>query len=160
MVNNGRAMTNEAPTSAVHEAIAQLQQLAELFQRRREQLARACGLTVQQWRVLEEISQEHFMPSMFARERDSSRAAVSKILRQLQDKGLIAAGISPLNGRHREYLLTPAGEETMERLRALRARAIEEVWGGLSDERLARFTEFSADLIGRLEAYSEGTKES
>ncbi|MDK2972397.1 MAG: Winged helix DNA-binding domain [Candidatus Sumerlaeota bacterium] len=142
-------------TPRLHEAIANLQQLTELFQFRREQLAREAGLTVQQWRVLEQIAREHFMPSMFARERDSSRAAVSKILRQLQDKGLVSVAVSASNGRHRNYALTERGEEAMALLRASRQRAIDAVWGGFAPADIEAFRAFSARLIARLEEYAE-----
>ena len=148
-------MTTKAKTAAVHEAIAQLQQLSELFQQRREQLARTAGLTVQQWRVMEEITDEHFMPSMFARERDSSRAAVSKILRQLQDKGFIVAGVSPTNGRERQYELTAEGRQAMKRLREHREAAVREVWRGFAPKELRAFTEFSAELCERMQHYAE-----
>ncbi len=67
----------------IHEAIGHLGRLSELFQKRRVQLAESVGLTEHQWGVLEEIALDHFMPSMFARQRESSAAAVSKTLRQL-----------------------------------------------------------------------------
>lgn len=139
----------------VHDAIANLQHVSELFLKRREQLARSVGLTVQEWRVLEEINGEHFMPSLFARERESSRAAVSKILRQLQEKGLIAVSINPENGRHREYTLTPGGEETIKLLRQARTEAIATIWSGFDEEQLQRFIEFSSTLTEKLEAYSK-----
>jgi len=65
----------------IFRAIEAMTALTEIFERRREVLARDAGITIEQWRVLEEISTEHFIPSMFARSRDSSAAAVSKILR-------------------------------------------------------------------------------
>lgn len=138
----------------LHGAIANLQQLVELFERRREQLARLAGLSVAQWRVLEEIAGENFMPSMFARERASSRAAVSKILRQLQDKSLITVGVSAENGRHRRYVLTASGVEAMERVRAGRRRAIEAVWEKFDGVELEQFRAFSAALIQRLERHA------
>ena len=67
-----------------------------------EQLAQSVGLTEHQWGVLEEISTEHFMPSMFARQRDSTPAAVSKTLRQLIDKGLIEVKLNKSDGRQRD----------------------------------------------------------
>lgn len=140
----------------VLQAIDRLQQLAGLFQRRREQLARRVGLTVQQWQVLDQITgDEPFMPSLFARERESSRAAVSKILRQLQDKGLITAGVSPANGRHREYELTAEGRRVMEELRAHREHAIREVWSAIDERQLQWFIYFSNGLISRLESYAQ-----
>ena len=84
----------ESETVDIETAIESLGRLADLFQQRRAQLARGVGLTVQQWRVLEEVSTEHFLPSLFARERDCTPAAISKILRQLLGKRLIRAAIS------------------------------------------------------------------
>lgn len=138
----------------VLDAIASLQRLTDLFQLRREQIAREAGLTPQQWKVLEEIGGEHFMPSMFARERDSTPAAVSKILRQLIDKGVVRVGVSEEDGRQRTYALTPDGRRVMARLRAARERAIEAVWNDLPPAQLESFRAFSNDLINRLESYA------
>ena len=83
------------PGASVHAAIAALQHLTQLFGDRRAQLAEAADLTEQQWQVLEEIATDHFMPSMFARTRDSSAPAVSRTLRQLLEKDLVAVSVSP-----------------------------------------------------------------
>ncbi len=137
------------------DSIRELQRLADLFVQRREQLARAVGLSVQQWHIMEEVADEHFMPSMFARRRESSAAAVSKIIRQLIDKGLIDVSVDGDDGRVRIYTLTQAGRQVMQELRANREQAIEEIWGGLSPDRLNQFQHFAADLSDRLEQYSE-----
>jgi len=139
---------------SVLEAIQVLQRLSDLFCERREQLARDAGLTLQQWRVLEEISDEHFMPSMFARQRESSAAAVSKIIRQLLDKRVIAVSVSDEDGRQRRYRLTPTGKALMQQLRGNRRRAVEAVWGDLDQAQLAAFTGFSRELVSRLEKYT------
>lgn len=131
---------------AIHRGIESLQRLVELFQRRREQLARSVGLTDHQWGVLEEISTEHFMPSMFARRRDSSPAAVSKTLRQLSDKGLVECSVESEDGRRRSYQLTAKGRKVMARLRARRQEAIERVWSRLEPESLETFIHFSEQL--------------
>lgn len=86
--------TSSAHTNDVYASVACLQRLATAFQRRREQLARLVALSEQQWAVLEEISTEHFVPSMFARTRASSAAAVSKTLRQLLNKELVSVSLS------------------------------------------------------------------
>jgi len=110
------------------------------------------------FRVLEEVSTEHFMPSMFARKRDSSAAAVSKTLRQLVDRGLVSSTISRDDGRYRRYVLTSKGKRVMVSLRALRAEAITDVWTGLDAGDLREFTRFGNELTDRLETYagSEG----
>ncbi|HEV7733079.1 MAG TPA: MarR family transcriptional regulator [Candidatus Binatia bacterium] len=138
----------------VHGAIAQLQRLADLFQQRRLQLAQSAGLSEQQWRVLEEIATEHFMPSMFARDRESTAAAVSRIIRQLLDKKLISVSVSPNDGRQRHYVLTARGTKTLDALRTSRRDAIESVWMDLDAAALRNFTRFSAALVARLEAYA------
>src|SRR5258708_27557393 len=97
----------------IFHAIEAMTALAEIFERRREVLARDAGITIEQWRVLEEISTEHFIPSMFARSRDSSAAAVSKILRQLLDGGLVTAAIGPADPRKRRYKLYAQGNCTL-----------------------------------------------
>ena len=142
------------PLPAVHRAIGQLQRLTELFGKRRIQLATGVGLSEQQWRVLEEVATEHFMPSMFARGRRSTAAAVSRIIRQLLDKQLVLVSVSRTDGRQRRYVLTARGKRTLDALRAQRRRAIDAVWMDLDPQALDAFIRSSSELIGRLEAYA------
>jgi DNA-binding MarR family transcriptional regulator len=138
----------------VHAAVSCLRQLTDIFRQRRQELAAGVGLSEQQWAVLDEIANEDFMPSMFARQRDSSAAAVSKILRQLQDKALVVASVSESDARQRNYELTESGRDTLDRVRAERQRAIDEVWCSFDRERLQAFTELGNQLIERLERHS------
>jgi len=149
------SVSDLAPASPVADAIASLQRLTEAFVLRRDQLARSVGLTEAQWRVVEEISTEHFMPSMFARRRECSSAAISKILRQLQDRDLIRVSIGKQDARQREYALTAAGRRLVERLRKERVKAIDAVWRDLPRRELDRFAAFSGELTARLNSYSE-----
>ena len=149
----------KARTVDVHEAIGRLQRLAELFHQRRAQLAQGAGLTEAQWEVLERIASEHFMPSLFARHRESSAPAVSRIIRQLLRKKLITVSVSDTDGRQRRYQLTARGQKTLDALRATRRRAIDAVWMHLDQRALAAFTQFSGELITRLEAYDRDGKE-
>ena len=151
-------MNDSRKKDTVHLAISRLQQLTELFHRRRSQLASAAGITEQQWLVLEKISQEHFIPSLFARERDSSAAAVSKIIRQLVDKGFVDVALNREDARQREYTLTSRGKKLMTRLRALREQAIDSIWMQLDHAELKRFCRFGDKLIGAIESY-EGKEE-
>ena len=61
---------------AIHRAIETLQKLSDLVAERREEIARDAGLTVPQWRLLEEVATEHFMPSLFARRRAVSTTRI------------------------------------------------------------------------------------
>jgi DNA-binding MarR family transcriptional regulator len=142
------------PTPLVHEAIANLQRLTDLFQARRARLATDAGLTEQQWEVLERIATEHFMPSMFARHRDSSPAAVSRLIRQLLDKRLVSASAREHDGRQRQYVLTAKGRRTLAALRKNRQAAIEAIWTTLDLPALATFAAVSAELVHRIEAYA------
>ena len=144
-----------AQRAEIFHAIEQLQQASALFSKRRSQLAAAVGLTEAQWRVMEGIATQHFMPSLFAREQDHTGSAVSKLLRQLLDKKLIRVSISDGDARQRSYELTALGTKTMDKLRALRAQAIEEVWADLPPQELAAFSAFSEKLIARLRAKME-----
>jgi DNA-binding MarR family transcriptional regulator len=146
-------MSGPKKRDTVHAAIACLQRLTELFNKRRSQLASEAGITEQQWLVLERISQDHFIPSLFARERDSSAAAVSKIIRQLVDKGLIEVGFSREDARQREYTLTKAGEQLMSELRRLREQAIDHIWMKLDHADLKRFCRFGDRLKEAIEQY-------
>ena len=143
-----------APIPVVHDAIANLQRLTELFQARRAALATDAGLTEGQWEVLERIATEHFMPSMFARRRDSSAAAVSRLIRQLLDKRLVSASAREHDGRQRQYVLTAKGRRTLETLRASRQAAIDAIWTTLDQRALATFARVSGELIRRIEGYT------
>ena len=136
-------------------AIEQVQQLAALLSKRRVQLAKQAGLTEAQWRILEGIATEHFMPSMFAREQDHTPGAVSKLVRQLLTKKLIRVSISPQDGRQRDYELTAKGRKALDRLHGLREQAIEEIWGDLPIEDLQALTQVNELLISRIRDYAE-----
>jgi len=138
----------------VHAAIAGLQRLVEVFRRRRAQLAAGAGLTEAQWHVLEEIGCDAFMPSMFARDRERSAPAVSRVVRQLLDKQLIVPAPRRGDGRTRRYALTAAGRHVVGGLSRSRQRAIDAVWSDLDPAALAAFTRFSQELVGRLERYA------
>jgi DNA-binding MarR family transcriptional regulator len=143
-----------------HAAIEVLGKLSELYRERREQLSASVGLTSQQWGVLEEIATEHFMPSLFARRRESSAAAVSKILRQVMDKGFVVASISKDDARQRTYSLTQKGKRVMETLRRSREAAIRDVWLALPGAGLRGFTELGTELMKRLEHYATGASDA
>ena len=140
---------------ALGRAIAGLQRLADDFAERRAQLAAEVGLTPAQWRVLEEISSEDFMPSLFARRRAQSPAAVSKTLRQLADAGWVDVAIGEQDARRRRYTLTTDGRRVLTRVRRARERAIAEIWGELPIRDLERFADFSEVLGQKLEAYAD-----
>ena len=141
------------PTPVVHDAIARLQRLTDLFRTRRARLAGDAGLTEQQWEVLEQIATDHFMPSMFARRRESSAAAVSRLIRQLLDKRLVSVSAREHDGRQRQYVLTAKGKRTLDGVRADRQAAIDAIWDSLDSRALATFADVSAELIRRIEAY-------
>ena len=136
-------------------AIEGLGRLSELFEQRRSQLAREVGLTPPQWRLLEEIATDAFMPSLFARRREQSAAAVSKALRPLIEQGLVSVAVSAADGRQRDYSLTSRGRRQLGRVHRSRERAIRAIWSDLDPRELARFARFSAELADRLESYVE-----
>lgn len=132
-----------------------LGRLAAAFAERRRQLAESVGLTDQQWQALEQVETEHFMPSLFARERASSAAAVSKILRQLTDKGLVTAHVGEVDARQRSYVVTPKGRDVLGTLRQERQEAIERVWLPLGKEELDAFQELGRKISERLEHHAQ-----
>jgi DNA-binding MarR family transcriptional regulator len=139
---------------ATFEAIDALLRLSELVERRRRQLARGAGLTDAQWRVLEGIEREHFMPSLFARDCETAPAAVSRTLRQLQERGWVLASISSGDRRQRDYRLTARGRQGLDRLRTAREEALEAVWDVLPARQVADFARFAGVLANRLEAHA------
>ena len=160
LVNYILAVVQRAQTSTIHQSIAHLQRLADLLQQRRYQLAKRAGLSEQQWSVLEEISTEHFIPSLFAKSRESSAAAVSKTLRQLLDKDLVRVSVSESDGRQRQYELSAKGKQTIQALRNERQRAIEAIWHELPEEHLTTFNALSEALVDRIERYAAGEERS
>jgi DNA-binding MarR family transcriptional regulator len=148
-------MTEEEIQAARFQAIESLGRLTELMDRRRQQLSRRVGLTPQQWQALEGISRAGFLPSLFARSSQSSRAGVSRTLRQLLERKLVEVSASADDARKREYLLTAAGRRVLEALLDAREHALGEVWTDLPPDQLAQFAEFGALLADRLAAYAE-----
>src|SRR5262245_19261913 len=150
----------QAPSrDRIDSAIGALQRLAEVFVERRRQLAREVGLSEAEWRLLEEIAAERFMPSLFARRRERTAAAVSRVLRGLVDAGLIVASVGESDARQRVYRLTPKGRELMAKLRERRERAIAAVWRGFPAGELAAFERFATSLADALERYAESRRE-
>lgn len=143
-------MSGPDPTTLA--AVERLQRLTELFALRRRQLAAEAGLTEAQWQALEGIASEHFLPSMFARTRACSAAAVSRTLRQLQEMGLVRASADAQDGRQRRYRLTAAGRRRLDRIREARRRALAEAWQDVPRADLARFVHFADPMIERLGA--------
>lgn len=143
------------PASTAHAAVERLQALTDLVATRRRQLAAEADLTEAQWRVLEEISTEHFLPSLFARTRECSAAAVSRTLRQLQELGLVRAKRGNADARERHYSLTSAGRERMRRIREARHRALASAWADLPASELEAFVRFADPLIERLQRLAD-----
>ena len=138
----------------IHEAIRALQRLAELFELRRRQLAAEAGIGEAQWRLLEEVAEEDFLPSLFARRRECSPAAVSRGLRELRAAGLVEASIGAEDGRQRVYRLTASGRAALRRTRRERERAVEAVWTRFSARELRGFVRFAAQLVEGLSEYA------
>lgn len=143
-----------APPAGVARAISALQRLAGLLEERRAQLAREAGLSEQQWRVLEEIAAPGFLPSLFARARRTSPAAVSKVLRQLLDAGLVRVAVSETDARQRDYTLTARGRRALAGIAEARREAVEAVWSGLPAADLRRFADVAETLAARLDAFA------
>jgi DNA-binding MarR family transcriptional regulator len=147
-----------AKTREIHDAIEQLAILVDVFERRRETLAAEAGVTPEQWRVMEEIASNRFMPSMFARNRESSAAAVSRILRQLLDADLVTVAVSKSDGRNREYRLSANGARVLADLKRSREAAIQSVWMNLGAREIESFTEFARKLVAAIESYAGRAK--
>lgn len=143
----------------IHDAIRALQRLAELFELRRRQLAAEVGIGESQWRLLEEVAEEHFLPSLFARRRECSPAAVSRGLRELRDAGLVEASIGERDGRQRVYRPTASGRAALLRMRRQRERAARAVWSRFAAKDLRAFTRFAEQLCESLAAYAEHARD-
>ena len=140
--------------SGIHHVITKCRSTDQRGGQRR-QLASEVGLTESQWQLLEEVAEEHFMPSLFARERNCSPAVVSRGLRSLVDAGLVESTIGEADARHRVYRLTTRGRGVQRRLRKRRAEAISAVWEPLSDQELAAFIRTAGDIAERLAVHAK-----
>ena len=138
----------------VHRAIEALQRLSQLFLERRRQLAREAGLTESQWRLLEELADEAFMPSLFAKRRHCTPAAVSRGLKALLERDLATVAIAEGDARQRVYRLTASGRDILARLRSRRAEAITEIWERFGADELEGFVRFASELGDALERFS------
>jgi DNA-binding MarR family transcriptional regulator len=147
-------MPQAAAADRIHRAIEALQRLADAFARRRRQLAASADLTEAEWRLLQEVEDEDFMPSMFARRRACTPAAVSRGLRGLLEANLVETAVSDADGRQRVYRPTAAGRAVLRRLRDARQRAIETVWQRFDPADLDTFARFATALSESLEAYA------
>jgi DNA-binding MarR family transcriptional regulator len=156
---SGNPIEPDARRAAL-DAVRTLGRLATVFAERRRQLAESVGLTDQQWQALEEVQEEHFMPTLFAQKRETSAAAVSKILRQLTDKGLILPHVAEHDGRQRAYTLTEKGQSLLAQLRDEREAVIGRIWMTYPTEDLAGFSRFGNDLAARLEVLLDEGKRS
>lgn len=145
--------TDEARAARIERTIEALQALVEVFEDRREALARTAGLSPAQWQVLEQVGRDDFMPSLFARRREVSAAAVSRTLRQLLDARLVDVQISPRDARQRLYRVTEKGRKALGEVHDERRRAVAAVWEALSDAELNRFEKLARTLSDRLRAY-------
>ena len=137
----------------VYQAIRQLQMLSTIFIKKRRELAGRVGLTEAQWRVLDEIGHNDFMPSLFASERENTKAAISKTLRQLTDAGLITVEISREDARQRKYTLTAEARQKLDELTRLRTEAVEKVWMPIDQKLLEPTIAFNEALIENLKRY-------
>ena len=146
--------TIKSPSGEVRRAIAGLQKLADLLAQRRAQLAQEAGLSEQQWRLLEEIAKPGFLPSLFARRTDVTPAAVSKVLRQLLDKDLVAVAISEQDARQRDYTPTARGRKLLARIEAARRDAVRMIWSALPPRDVSQFADLAEELATRLESYA------
>lgn len=147
-------MGRKQKRALAYEAIRVLQELTEVFDQRRQQLAAEAGISDLQWRVLEQVAEEDFMPSLFAKNRSQSPAGVSRTLRQLLERDLVRVSIGRGDARQREYTLTAGGKRLLEGLRSRREEAIEAVWLQLTEDELASFAAVGAGLGIRLRGYA------
>lgn len=154
-------MQPHSDAQSIHRAIEALQRLSELFLERRRQLAREVGLTEAQWRLLEELADEEFMPSLFAKRRDCTPAAVSRGLKALLERHLATVTIAEGDARQRVYRLTARGRDILARLRSRRAEAIAAIWERFDASELDGFVRFASELGDALERFSgRGTRAS
>ena len=108
--------------------------------------------------MLEEIAAPGFLPSLFARRAETTPAAVSKVLRQLLDRGLVVASIAEADARQRRYELTADGRWALARIEAAREDAVRAVWRPFGARDIRRFAELADKLSALLEAHARSRR--
>jgi len=149
----------KTPTEAtVEESIVlALFDLSNLLTKRGEALARASGLTTQQWILLlhivgdpnfvtspgddRDLRRRGVLPSEIARARGVSRANVSSLLTGLLERGLVRQIKDKEDGRRKRLVATRAGEKVVEAIDPERRSANRRLLAGLDDGARRQFLE-------------------
>lgn len=140
----------EGSTDEVTAAIQTLFRLGGSRRIHQQQVAAAgVSLTPQSLRVLEwTVEAGSTTPSQLADRLDLDRAVITRLLRQLEDAGLVRRARSPEDGRVSTVEGTEAGRDAMRRVRAVIWDQVRRTLGGWPVGDVASL----AALLGRLVA--------
>ena len=110
---------------------------------------RAADVTEQQWRVLRVLADEGSAePSQLAESALLLGPSVSRILRELLDRGLVCRDADPKDGRRSIVLITPAGRTLMRETARHTLGVLDDYAARFGEARLRR-------LIAELQAFTE-----
>jgi len=124
--------------------------LARLMEARLEGMIGELGITRMMWCVLSGVGLEDVKtPSDLARYIGIARPTVSRVLRDMEERGLICRNGAERDGRAVEIVLTPAGEEALRRCHPLVDRLNAHFADKINASELTM-------LLGHLDALAEG----
>jgi len=112
-------------------------------------ILREAGLTDPQWRVLRVLQDGVDMdPSSIARAALLHAPSVTRILKELVDRGLVGRKIDSADGRRSNLILRPAGRKLVEQTAARSWVVVDQMSATFGERRLARLrAELAAFVI-------------
>ncbi|GAA4992044.1 MarR family transcriptional regulator [Kitasatospora paranensis] len=135
------------------EIIGRINRCAALLQQAEDAPLRRAGLTRPEFDLLGALRRtgHELTPGELARETFSSGAAVTKRLRQLQDRGLVERRADTRDRRVAHLRLTDAGRGLVDRILPDQLAFERTVLAGLTGERHGELAGRLAELLGQLE---------
>lgn len=129
----------------------QTSKLVRLYHLRLDAVLKPIGMDVSRWRVLMVLSRvEAATISKLAEEAVSLVPTMTKIIQRMDVQGLVVTRPSAEDARATEVLITPAGRETLDRVRLKVGFISDQAFHGLSNKDLATFTQLASRIYNNL----------
>lgn len=122
------------------------------------QLQAACGLSLQDFDVLVQLTDTHeerVRISNLAQALDWERSRLSHHIRRMEERGLVEREECPDDGRGAYVVLTASGRAAIEAAAPAHVSTVRElVFDALTEDELDCLAEFTAKVLGRLNVVS------
>ena len=117
------------------------------------------GLSTKQWFLLRTLYDMPATPvptiTTLARETDTSRQNVAKMLEVLARQGCVVLGANPHDHRSRTVRLTPQGQQMLGTMAAQSQGLFRELFAGISEEECAMAAQVTIRMIANLHRMQE-----